>query len=80
MDNALPIRLASFLGIFTVFALWELVGPRRPLNASKAYRWITNLGIIGIANGLSYLHWLLITPFLPNPRENRTASGDFSST
>jgi sterol desaturase/sphingolipid hydroxylase (fatty acid hydroxylase superfamily) len=38
-----------------VFALWELIRPRRPLRASKVNRWITNLGIIGIANGLSYL-------------------------
>lgn len=40
------IRLAFFLGIFTVMAFWELMLPRRVLTVSKAVRWVNNLGLV----------------------------------
>jgi sterol desaturase/sphingolipid hydroxylase (fatty acid hydroxylase superfamily) len=47
-DGAL--RLAIFLGVFVVMALIELRWPRRALIAPKARRWLTNLGIAGVAS------------------------------
>ncbi len=46
LTNEASIRATSFLGIFIVVALWELVGPRRKLSVSKLLRWINNLGIV----------------------------------
>jgi sterol desaturase/sphingolipid hydroxylase (fatty acid hydroxylase superfamily) len=40
------IRLASFIGIFALMALWELVAPRRALTVSKPARWANNLGLV----------------------------------
>ena len=40
------IRLASFLGIFAVMAVWELLAPRRVLSQSKRQRWFNNLGLV----------------------------------
>jgi sterol desaturase/sphingolipid hydroxylase (fatty acid hydroxylase superfamily) len=39
------IRLACFLGIFAVMAVWELLAPRRVLSQSKRQRWLNNLGL-----------------------------------
>ena len=46
LTNEAAIRATSFLGIFIVIALWELVGPRRKLSVSKGLRWLNNLGIV----------------------------------
>ena len=40
------VRLGAFLGVFVVVALWEISAPRRPLQASKAVRWTSNIGIV----------------------------------
>jgi sterol desaturase/sphingolipid hydroxylase (fatty acid hydroxylase superfamily) len=40
------IRLACFLGIFAVMAVWELLAPRRALSQSKRQRWLNNLGLV----------------------------------
>ena len=40
------IRLASFIGIFALMALWELMAPRRALTVSKTARWASNLGLV----------------------------------
>src|SRR3989304_3674372 len=40
------VRLVFFFGILLIMALWEFVAPRRRLTASKALRWINNLGIV----------------------------------
>jgi sterol desaturase/sphingolipid hydroxylase (fatty acid hydroxylase superfamily) len=45
-DHEPAIRLASFLGILALMALWELLAPRRALTVSKALRWGSNLGIV----------------------------------
>ncbi len=42
------IRLACFIGIFVVMALWEVATPRRPLAQSKVVRWTSNLGIVAV--------------------------------
>lgn len=42
------IRLGFFLGTLAAMAAWELIAPRRVLNASKAGRWRANLGMVAI--------------------------------
>lgn len=46
MSNEAVIRLAFFLGIFAVMAIWELIAPRRALTVSKLVRWSNNLGLV----------------------------------
>ena len=46
IKQEVSIRLGSFFGILLVMALWEFAAPRRRLTASKALRWINNLGIV----------------------------------
>ncbi len=52
MDQVTWLRLAAFAAVFAVMAVWEVIAPRRPLTVSKAKRWITNLGIIALDNGV----------------------------
>ena len=39
------IRLISFLGIFSIIALWEVMAPCRKLEYSRLVRWPNNIGI-----------------------------------
>lgn len=40
------LRLAAFVGVFVVVALWEVLAPRRSLRLARARRWPHNLGLI----------------------------------
>lgn len=40
------IRLAFYLGVFGLMAVWELLAPRRALTVSKSVRWTHNLGLV----------------------------------
>lgn len=40
------VRLAAFLGVFALVALWELASPRRQLAFTRAERWPHNLGLL----------------------------------
>jgi sterol desaturase/sphingolipid hydroxylase (fatty acid hydroxylase superfamily) len=40
------VRLAVFIGVFAVMALWELLAPRRGVVYGRGRRWVTNLGIV----------------------------------
>ncbi len=40
------VRLSVFLGVFALVAIWEIAAPRRQLQASKAVRWASNIGIV----------------------------------
>ena len=40
------IRLGAFGGVFTVMAIWELVGPRRKQAIGRGMRWPSNLGVV----------------------------------
>jgi sterol desaturase/sphingolipid hydroxylase (fatty acid hydroxylase superfamily) len=40
------IRLGSFLGIFALMALWEILAPRRTLTQPKTSRWLNNLALV----------------------------------
>jgi len=39
------IRLAAFLGVFLVVAVWEYLSPRRKLDTPKSSRWVSNICI-----------------------------------
>lgn len=45
MRNETAIRLAFFLIIFALVAIWEVLAPRRQLTTSKKFRWASNLAI-----------------------------------
>jgi len=40
------IRLGSFLGIFALMALWEMLAPRRELTQPKTSRWLNNIVLV----------------------------------
>jgi len=42
------IRIASFIAIFILVALWEVLAPRRRLGFARALRWPHNLGLIAL--------------------------------
>ena len=46
MANEAAIRMAFFLGVFALVALWEVLAPRRRLTQRKAIRWANNLGLV----------------------------------
>lgn len=56
------IRLGVFGGLFLVFAVAEILLPRRRLIASKGWRWVTNLGISATAGLLLRLMAALAVP------------------
>jgi sterol desaturase/sphingolipid hydroxylase (fatty acid hydroxylase superfamily) len=43
------VRLAFFLGILLLIAVFEILAPRRPLTTSKRSRWFGNLGVVVIS-------------------------------
>jgi sterol desaturase/sphingolipid hydroxylase (fatty acid hydroxylase superfamily) len=61
MSLEMTIRTGSFLGIFALVALWEILAPRRPLTTIKARRWSANLVILA----LNPLAVRLVFPILP---------------
>jgi len=48
LQNEVVIRLAFFLGILVLMAVWEVVAPRRDLTVSKLLRWTNNLGLVAM--------------------------------
>ena len=44
--NETTIRLVAFCALFGLFAITEILRPRRKLTVSKANRWFTNLAIV----------------------------------
>jgi sterol desaturase/sphingolipid hydroxylase (fatty acid hydroxylase superfamily) len=40
------IRLGSFLGVFALMALWEILAPRRTLTQPKSSRWLNNILLV----------------------------------
>lgn len=48
MTNSDYIRFGAFAVVFSIMASWEILAPRRPLIASKAFRWFGNLGVLAI--------------------------------
>jgi len=45
-QNEGAVRIATFLGVFVIMALWELGAPKRGLVAPKPNRWGVNWGIV----------------------------------
>ncbi len=42
------LRLAIFAGLFTLFAMWERLLPRRWLRDARPQRWFANLGVFAL--------------------------------
>ncbi len=42
------VRLAAFLSVFALMAVWELVAARRVLSAARGSRWLANLGMLAV--------------------------------
>lgn len=61
MEREALIRLTAFLATAVVLAFWERKRPRRPLEPGREWRWVGNLGLVG----LSVLLIRLIFPVLP---------------
>ena len=45
MKNEIIIRAGSFVAVFILIALWEIVARRRILTTSKTVRWFNNISI-----------------------------------
>ena len=52
MISESTLRLAAFIGIFAIMALWEVAAPRRMRVMGRAGRWFTNLAISVANTGL----------------------------
>src|SRR5690606_38018469 len=48
MANEPLIRLAFFLGVLTIMAIWEVAAPRRRREIPRLLRWSNNLGVVVI--------------------------------
>lgn len=55
LANEPRVRLACFLGVFAVMALWEMLASRRALSIDKRPRWTGNLGLALINGALPRL-------------------------
>lgn len=60
MEHAGTIRLISFVLIFILIAIWEIISPRRILITSKKMRWFNNLSIVAINPVLLHLVFPLL--------------------
>jgi sterol desaturase/sphingolipid hydroxylase (fatty acid hydroxylase superfamily) len=52
MSNETIIRLAFFLGVFGLVAVWEAMAPRRQRQLARWLRWPSNLGIVALNTAL----------------------------
>lgn len=48
MQNPELIRLSVFFSVLLLCGLWERLTPRKKLTQHKWYRWLNNLGLIGL--------------------------------
>ncbi len=48
LENEAGVRLASFLGIFLIVGVWELLLPRRRRELSRWVRWPSNLALMAV--------------------------------
>jgi sterol desaturase/sphingolipid hydroxylase (fatty acid hydroxylase superfamily) len=58
LNHEPAVRFGLFFAIFAIMAAWELIAPRRLLQASKGLRWTNNLG-------LTLLNSVLVRTLLP---------------
>jgi sterol desaturase/sphingolipid hydroxylase (fatty acid hydroxylase superfamily) len=82
-NHEATIRLGSFLGVFALMALWEILAPRRTLTQPKGSRWLNNIGLvvfntsllrvvfpmaaIGVAEYAQLMQWGLFNLFEVHP-------------
>lgn len=73
MQNPDSIRLALFLSVLIICALWEWVVPRKALTQSKRVRWLNNIGLVG----LNSLLLPLLLPILAIEAAYRSQTAQF---
>ncbi len=56
LNNELIIRLGSFIAVFVIMAVWEIINPSRQLIINKLSRWL-NHGALIVISSLS-IKWL----------------------
>ena len=56
------LRVAVFVGVFAILAIFERLRPRRVLSLPRARRWVTNLSIVGIDSLIVRAMALLAVP------------------
>jgi sterol desaturase/sphingolipid hydroxylase (fatty acid hydroxylase superfamily) len=82
-NHEAAIRLGSFLGVFALMALWEILAPRRKLTQPKGSRWLNNIVLvvfntsllrvvfpmaaIGVAQYAQLMQWGLFNLFEVHP-------------
>ncbi|MGY3569789.1 sterol desaturase family protein [Vibrio paucivorans] len=47
MNSPESIRLAIFIAVLFLCAIWEFTSPRKALTQNKFQRWLSNLGLVG---------------------------------
>jgi len=65
------IRLAAFLGVLAVMALWEAAAPRRRRDIPRAIRWTNNLALVVVSTILLRLSFPIIAVGLAVMAEDR---------
>jgi sterol desaturase/sphingolipid hydroxylase (fatty acid hydroxylase superfamily) len=63
MEYELVLRLGAFLGLFALFAMLEMLAPRRVLAQPRSTRWFTNLSIM-VLDTLALRALAITLPFL----------------
>lgn len=63
MENEVTIRLAVFLGLFTLLACVEVLIPRRTRDLKRTSRWFTNIGLI-IIDSLTIRLMAIVMPVM----------------
>lgn len=48
LANEPVIRLAAFVSVFIVMAVWELIAPRRSQGIGRRTRWPSNVGVVAL--------------------------------
>lgn len=65
------IRLAAFLGMLTVMALWEVAAPRRRREVPRVIRWTNNLALVALDTIILRLSFPIIAVGLAVMAEER---------
>lgn len=46
LSQEAAVRMGTFVSVFALMALWEVLTPRREWHIGKGYRWLNNLAIV----------------------------------
>ncbi len=71
MAHEATIRLAVFVGVLTIMAIWEVVAPRRRREIPRLLRWTNNLGVVMVDTILLRLTFPIVAVSLALMAEER---------